>query len=146
MPEQQSDGVALYMRFADYFNHRDYDRLDEVMNQQFLDHHPGLVDVADLDIYKRNLKAVIDATEMIAHPEDVVQAGDKVFTRVKLTGRHVGRFLGVEPTGHAVEWYTNELWRVEDGKLVERWAVDDLFGLVAQMGVDLPSWEDPASA
>lgn len=144
MSDQQRDGVALYMRFADCFNQRDYAKLDEVMAQAFLDHHPGLVDVADLDVYRRNLKAVIDATEMIAHPEEVVQAGDKVFTRVKLTGRHVGRFLGVEPTGNAVEWYTNELWRVADGKLVERWAVDDLFGLVAQMGVELPRWEDPA--
>lgn len=140
---EQSDGVALYMRFADYFNKREYDKLDEVMTQDFLDHHPGLVDVTSLDIYKRNLKAVIDATEMIAHPEEVVQADDKVFTRIKLTGRHVGRFLGIDPTGNEVEWYTNELWRVEDGKMVERWAVDDLFGLVAQMGVELPAWEDP---
>lgn len=134
-------GVDLYMRFAEAFNKRDYDALDEVMTQNFIDHHPGLVDVTSLDVYKSNLKFVIDALEMKAHPEDVIEAGDKVFTRIKLTGRHVGKFFGVEPTGNALEWYTNELWRVEDGMMVERWAVDDLVSLFVQMGVAMPSWE-----
>jgi predicted ester cyclase len=134
-------GVELYMRFAEAFNARDYAALDEVMVADFVDHHPGLVDVASLDVYKRNLKFVIDALEMVAHPEDVIESGDKVFTRIKLTGRHVGKFFGVEPTGAALEWYTNELWRFEGGKMVERWAVDDLVSLFAQMGVPMPTWE-----
>ena len=137
------DGVKIYGRFAELFNLRDYEGLSDVMADDFIDHHPGLVDVNGLGVYRRNLSAVIDATEMIAHPEEVVQAGDRVFTRVELTGRHVGRFLGIEPTGNRVSWYTHELWRLADGKLAERWAVDDLFGLVAQMGVALPTWEAP---
>lgn len=135
--------AELYRRFADIFNSRDYDALDEVMTQDFIDHHPGMVDVTELSVYKRNLKAVIEATEMIAHIEDIIEVGDKVFTRIKLTGKHVGTFLGVPASGSDLEWYTHELWRAADGKMVERWAVDDLLTVVQQMGVSLPMWQDP---
>ncbi|MGK7886620.1 MAG: ester cyclase [Crocosphaera sp.] len=134
--------VELYGRFAEIFNERTYDQLDEIMTHDFTDYHPGLVDVTSLEVYKTNLAAVIDALEMKAEPEQVEAKEDKVFTRIKLTGRHVGDFFGIAPTGKNVIWYTHELWRVADGKFVERWAVDDIYGLIAQLGVSLPSWGD----
>jgi predicted ester cyclase len=136
---------ALYRRFADIFNRREYDALDSVMSANFVDHHPGLVDVTQLDIYKRNLASVINATEMIARIDDIVATGDKAFTRITLTGRHVKEFLGVPPTGNRLEWVTHELWRAEHGLMVERWAVDDLLTLLHQMGVAMPLWSDSKS-
>jgi predicted ester cyclase len=136
-------GAALYLRFAELFNAKAYEQLDEVMVEDFVDHHPGLVDVTSLDVYRKNLAAVIEALEMKAYPEEVVAAGDQVFTRIRLTGRHVGTFLGVAPSGNEVEWYTHELWKVRDGRFVERWAVDDLLSLLVQMGVPMPGWDGP---
>lgn len=130
----------MYIRFADAFNERAYDQLGEVMAEDFLDHHPGLVDVTGLAEYTKNLAGVIEALEMRAVPEQVVAVDDKVFTRILLSGRHVGSFLGVEPTGNEVSWYTHELWRVADGRFVERWAVDDLATLFGQIGVAMPGW------
>jgi len=60
------------MRFCDAFNDRAYDQLDQVMVENFVDYHPGLVDVTSLAAYKKNLAAVIDALEMKATPEEVV--------------------------------------------------------------------------
>jgi len=65
-----------------------------------------------------------------------------VYTLIKLTGRHVGRFLGLEPTGNNVLWYTHEIWRFVDGRFTERWAVDDLLSLVSQLGFKTPGWGD----
>jgi len=136
------DNELLYRRFAEAFNARGYDRLDEVMAADFVDHHPGLVDVNTLAEYKKNLAAVIEALDMKATIEDVVGVDDKAFTRIRLTGHHLGNFLGVAPTGNSLDWYTHELWRVEGGKFVERWAVDDLVSLLGQMGVPLPLWNN----
>jgi predicted ester cyclase len=137
------DNAQRYLRFSEAFNNRNYDQLDQFMTVDFIDHHPGLVDVTSLAVYRKNLASIIDALEMKAIPEDVVATADKVFTRIKLTGKHVGAFLGIPPTGNSVAWYTHELWRVENGKFVERWAVDDLLSLLGQMGVPLPSWQGP---
>lgn len=135
--------AKIYLAFADFFNRREYERLGEVLTEDFTDHHPGLVDVASLEIYRRNLSAVISALDMSAEPEDVIGVGDRVYTRIKLTGRHVGAFLGIEPTGAELTWYTHEIWRVRGEKFVERWAVDDLLTLLGQMGYPLPGWTDP---
>jgi predicted ester cyclase len=43
--------------------------------------------------------------------------------------------LGVPATGREVVWETTEIWRVADGRLAERWAVDDLLGLREQISV-----------
>jgi predicted ester cyclase len=143
MALSDDSGAKLYLTFADLFNRRDYERLDEVLTEDFTDHHPGLVDVASRDIYRRNLSAVISALDMSAEPEDVIGVGDRVYTRIKLTGRHVGSFLGLEPTDAELTWYTHEIWRVQDDRFVERWAVDDLLTLLGQMGYPLPGWTDP---
>jgi predicted ester cyclase len=136
----------LYLKFAGILNERDYARLAEVMVPDFVDHHPGLVDVTNLATYSGNVKSVIDALEMRVEAERVVASGDLVFTRIRLTGQHTGTFLGVPATGNAVDWYTHELWRIADGRFVERWAVDDLLTLVGQLGVPMPTWDAPEPA
>jgi predicted ester cyclase len=136
------ENEKLYLRFAEIFNARDFDHFNEVMAVDFVDHHPGLVDVTGLATYRMNLAAVMDMLEMHADPEEVVGSEERVFTRIRLSGRHVGDFLGVPATGNPIEWYTHELWRVADGRFVERWAVDDLLTLLGQMGVELPTWRD----
>jgi predicted ester cyclase len=143
MALSDDSGAKLYLTFADLFNRREYERLDDVLTADFTDHHPGLVDVTGLEVYRRNLAAVITALDMRAEPEDVVGAGDRVHTRIKLTGRHVGTFLGIEPTGAELTWYTHEIWRFDGDRFAERWAVDDLVSLLGQMGYPLPGWTDP---
>ncbi|HEY3611183.1 MAG TPA: ester cyclase [Pseudonocardiaceae bacterium] len=137
---------ALYLKFADIVNAREYGRLEEVMVPDFVDHHPGLVDVASLDTYRANITSLIDALGMVVTAERVVAAGDEVFTRIRLTGKHTGTFLGVPASGNQLDWYTHELWRIENGRFVERWAVDDLLTLVSQLGVPMPTWGAPDPA
>lgn len=143
IPDPISDAPAarLYLRFAELFNARDYDRLGEVLAPDFTDHHPGLVDVHGREEYRRNLAAVIGALDMRAEPEHVLEHDGVVSTRIRLTGTHRGSFLGLEPTGAALDWYTHEIWRAEDGRFAERWALDDLVGLFGQLGVALPAWQ-----
>ena len=90
MTTTDDPGARLYLAFAEIFNARAYDRLGEVLTPDFTDHHPGLVDVAGLAEYRRNLAFVVEALDMRAEPRDVASAGEMVYTRVKLTGRHVG--------------------------------------------------------
>ena len=144
MTTTDDPGARLYLAFAEIFNARAYDRLGEVLTPDFTDHHPGLVDVAGLDEYRRNLAVVVEALDRRAEPHDVASAGDMVYTRVMLTGQHVGTFLGLESTGTGLSWYTHEIWRVDGDRFRERWAVDDLHGLLGQIGYPLPTWTDPA--
>jgi predicted ester cyclase len=46
----------------------------------------------------------------------------------RLLGTHKGAFNGIAPTGAPITLRGVEIYRVEDGKLIERWVVSDLYG------------------
>jgi len=53
-----------------------------------------------------------------------------------ITGRHVGTWLGLEPTQKSVAIRFAMHWRIVDGLVEEGWLIWDLPGLFQQVGVD----------
>ena len=67
--------------------------------------------------------------------EEVLAEGDKISTRGYFTGTHRGEFMGIPPTGKPIRVNYIDLWRVQDGKLVENWVQMDQLGMMQQLGV-----------
>ncbi len=66
---------------------------------------------------------------------NMIAEGDMVACRVRASGTMQGEMFGIPPTGKSfsaehVHWH-----RIEDGKLVERWAVRDDLGTLIQLGI-----------
>lgn len=57
---------------------------------------------------------------------DQVAEGGKVTTRKTVSGRHTGTLFGVEPTGKMVSIDVIDIVRVEDGRYVEHWGLNNL--------------------
>ena len=53
--------------------------------------------------------------------EDFVAENDFVVHRATFTARHVGETLGVAATNRILTLQLVEMWRVEDGKIIEHW-------------------------
>ena len=70
--------------------------------------------------------------------EDIIASGDKVVARLTFRGTHRGEFLGVQPTGQEVIWSGIWIYRVANGKFVERWHNYDMHGWMRQLGA-IPS-------
>src|SRR5215204_5335685 len=73
--------------------------------------------------------------------EDIVQLvteGDTVAGRFRCTGTHWGEFLGEAPTGRRMEVEEVFFLRVEDGKFVDFWALEDSLNRMRQLGL-IPS-------
>lgn len=66
--------------------------------------------------------------------DDLIAEGDKVVVRWRLVGTHKGDFRGIAPTGRAITLKGVAIYRLEDGKLMERWVVSDLHGLLEEIG------------
>ena len=73
--------------------------------------------------------------DLKATVEDVVSEGDTVAMRITLRGTHEGEFVGREPTGKTMEVGSMIFTRIDDGKIVERWAQPDTLGLFQQLGI-----------
>ena len=67
--------------------------------------------------------------------EDEISEGDKLVARVLMHGRHVGEFLGREPTGKEFATKQIHVWRLEDGKVIEHWSVRDDLSQALQLGL-----------
>jgi steroid delta-isomerase-like uncharacterized protein len=76
--------------------------------------------------------------------EDVIATGDKVVCRLTVSGTHQGvpeipveggMLMTVPPTGKAYTVQQIHIFRVENGKIAEHWAVRDDLGMMQQLGV-----------
>jgi predicted ester cyclase len=133
-PDEQAN-IALYQSFLAALNTADYDEIARIIDPAFEDHHPGF-EVHGLPDYLAALRGAHDTLQLEGKLVEALAVGDKVVTRCELTGRHVGPVFGFAPSGKPVAWTTTEIWRVADGRLVERWAEDDLLGLRGQLSPD----------
>jgi predicted ester cyclase len=69
---------------------------------------------------------------------ELVAEGDTVAGRFKCAGTHGGELLGEAPTSKHMEVEEVFFLRVEDGKFVAFWALEDSLGRMRQLGL-LPS-------
>jgi steroid delta-isomerase-like uncharacterized protein len=67
--------------------------------------------------------------------EDQIAEGDRVAVRWTFTGRHVGAFMGVAPTGREVRVTGINLFRLAGGQIAEIWLNADDLGELQQLGL-----------
>ena len=109
--------------------------VDEVISPEFTSHDwPEGARQARKDSassIRRYAAALPDARYEV---DDLISEGDKVVVRWRLLGTHEGEFRGIAPTGRAIELKGIAIYRVAGGKLMERWVVTDLHGLLEEIG------------
>jgi hypothetical protein len=109
--------------------------LNELWNQ----HHLDIFD--ELALYPpnpaaRDLLAAFPDLRMTI--KDQIAEGDRVVTRVTFYGTHQGTFVGMPSTNKPVSFEEIFIYRLERGKLAERWSVYDRASLLHQIGA-IPS-------
>jgi len=127
--ELNTDVVRRWARAGD---DHDLDVFDELFTADTVDHVSGNIGVRWWkEIYRRILDTFPDAAwaDVVTVAED-----DLVAFRGALVGTHRGSALpmlvGVEPTGRAVRWQHQHLFRLRDGLITEHWATRDDLGLL----------------
>lgn len=70
--------------------------------------------------------------------EDQIAEADKVVTRCRFRGTHTGEYEGHAPTDKQVDITAIYIYRIEGGKIVERWMNWEKAGLLQQIGA-IPS-------
>ena len=69
--------------------------------------------------------------------EELIAAGDKVITRVSMSGTHEGEYQGISATGNKVENSAIFITRIENGMIVEDREEDYALGVMMQLGMEL---------
>ena len=76
--------------------------------------------------------------DMVCPIEDFIVEGDKVMVLTTCRGTHKGAFAGVSPTGKQVTEPGIVIYRIADGKVVDRWGIFNDLALMMQVGAFPP--------
>jgi predicted ester cyclase len=107
----------------------------EIHDSSVTAHGLGSADPVDFEGVTQFYETLWSAfPDVAATIEDMIAEGDFVSFRVTVRGTHRGEFMRVAPSGNQVAFGVQNIYRVRDGKVVERWSNPDLLGLMVQIG------------
>lgn len=142
------ENKRLIRRLYEETDKQNFAALDEFFSPDLIDHDPP--PIPDL---KPGLEGIKQAFKVFAgaYPDgthvihDLIAEGDRVVVRVSGTGTQTGEFKGIKPTGKKAEMTGIVIYRIEEGKIVERWAQHNFLGFVMQqLGVTSPFGHGPS--
>jgi len=132
------DNKALVSRFIEeVFNKKNLAAIDEFIAPNHIDHSAGAAGSPAGPEGSRQLIGMM----LTAFPdtrvtvEDMIAEEDKVVFRMTMRGTQRGAFGSIPPTGKQVAISTIDIARIEGGKIAEEWGIDDMLGMLQQLGL-----------
>jgi steroid delta-isomerase-like uncharacterized protein len=118
------------------FTKGDLGAVDEYLAEEFVNHDPPMGVTADRE-GMRTAGAMFRAAFPDWHSEMDILVGeaDVVVEHFIASGTQQGEIFGVPPSGRTVALPGINIWRVCDGRIVERWGRLDELGLLRQLGL-----------
>jgi steroid delta-isomerase-like uncharacterized protein len=129
------ENKALVRRFVEEVQcQHNLAAIDELLSLDFVDHDSpdGVGRAAARRFFTMMFAAYPDMRFTIRQQ---IAEGDKVLTYKTFHGTHLGPFMGIAPTGRAVNIDVMDILTVTDGKITEHWSVADNLGMMQQIGV-----------
>ncbi len=70
--------------------------------------------------------------------QEIIASREKVITLVNVSGKHVGNFFGIPPTGRNFNYEAMHMFRILDNKIVEHRAIRNDLSFMMQTGFSSP--------
>jgi steroid delta-isomerase-like uncharacterized protein len=119
------------------FTDGDLTAVDRYLDPDCIDHDPPLLGAPDGPEGLRQVAALFRQAfpDWRSDVEHMIAEGDLVAEHFVAHGTHRGSVMGESPTGHDVVLRGVNIFRITDGKIVERWGRLDDLGLLQQLGL-----------
>jgi steroid delta-isomerase-like uncharacterized protein len=133
----QNDLASIYQKIADAVNHRDLDALDQIFDPELINHGADPGEPRGAHHFKHVFQDFIAACpDFQVTIDDSITKEDKLVVRWTDTGTHTGApLLSVPATGKQITLTGIEILRIREGKIVERWAENDMRYLMETLGL-----------
>ncbi len=137
--EQEKNKALVLQMYEEVWNKGNLDFINFAVSPEFVDHPPKRF----FEVPRRGRESLYEAAVAFRggfpdfHDEmiQIVAEGDKVMYLGRITGTHTGNFFQFTPTGNKVSVLGINDFRLKDGKVVERWGIFDVLGMMRQMGI-----------
>jgi predicted ester cyclase len=135
----------LVKRYDDeILNRRNYDALPDLVTDELVDPFAPPGAPGGPDATRQSVETLVAGIpDLHVESQDIIVEGDLIGFRSTMTGTHEGILFGMPPTHQPLHIESVALWRVENGKLAERWVRSDLSGFGPGTGAPPPSETAP---
>lgn len=127
--------------YEEVFNKRNVAAIDDFFAPNFVNHSASQLGLpaGDFEHVKQFLNMAMEAFPDLHYTvEELITEGDKIVSRLTISGTQQGAFMGIPTTGKRATISDIEIFRITGGKAVENWVQADFLGLVQQLGVIPP--------
>lgn len=131
------ENKAFVRAFIDaLFSKGDLGAVDDYLAEDFVNHDPPFGVSADREgmrgagaMFREAFPDWHSDVHLLVGEDDIVV---ELFTA---SGTHRGEIMGVAPTGHTITLPGINIFRIQDGRIVERWGRLDDLGFLRQLGL-----------
>ena len=132
--EQNKEIVRRF--YAEVMGAGNMNSFRELVDPGFVDHGETLFGSPNRDELEMGIGYMHNLFEDFnVYLEDMIADGDIVGVRGTMRCKNIGSWLGTKPQGNNLEWKGLAIFRLQDGKIIERWFNSDSLNIVVQMGV-----------
>jgi len=133
------ENKALMRRLIEGFNSGNLEIYDELVAPDFVDHSAPPGAPATREAWKQKAGMFRSAfPDIHVTIEQSIAEGDLVTTHTVATGTHQGELMGIPASGKEISVRSMHIEQIVEGKIVARWEVIDLMGMMVQLGVVSP--------
>jgi len=136
--DRLTENKALVVAFIqELFTKGDLDAVDRYVDPAFINHDPPLPGAPPgpqgIRLAATTFREALP--DWHSDVEQMVAEGDLVVEVFTACGTHRGTLMGVPGTGRRLELHGINVFRIDGGRIVERWGQLDHLGLLQQLGL-----------
>ncbi len=118
------------------FNRGDIEAADRYIDSSLVDHAPWPGHPATRAGFKAGLAEMRGGfPDLNVTVERMISQDDLVVAHQKLSGTHLGEFMGIPASGKTFSIEAIDIVRMQDGRVIEHWGVLDSAAMAAQIGL-----------
>lgn len=131
--------VLVYRWYEEVWNKKREEAIDEMLSPDVISY--GLTDnpteaVKGTAAFKKYWRSLIETfPDIHVAVESTIAEDDKVVARCSVRGTHLGKGLGIPPTGKKIHVTGVRIAVFQDGKVIEAWNNFDYLAVFKQLGL-----------
>jgi predicted ester cyclase len=141
----EANKLLVRSYYEEVFNKRQPAAADCFIAVAFIEHNPRLPHDGLAGMKQFVTKVLAAFSDYHGEIQNIAAEGDKVAVRVQWTGTNDGPFDGRPATGNKLVFSTSNFYRIENGRIAERWDVVETLAYAVALGlVPAPTASRPA--